>query len=152
MFAVHNIDSEDPDDSSLRRSCSLSDLSCQIPMPIKNKLQQGKSPSPARFQTLCCYFFVYNNVFLSLAVSGKITKNPANTRMSSAYTMNGPLTRSSSTGVLNPSDSETENKEKKPQSRLMRPTISSQNKVQTNKGTLNRKRQSHSTSKYLLFV
>lgn len=56
------------------------------------------------------------------------------------------ITRSSSTGVLNQSDSENEG-EKKRQSRLMRPTISSQNKITNSKTMLNRKRQSHSTSK-----
>lgn len=74
-----------------------------------------------------------------------MVKNPPRVK----YQKSVMITRSSSTGVLNQSDSENEG-EKKRQSRLMRPTISSQNKVTNNKTMLNRKRQSHSTSKRLV--
>lgn len=53
------------------------------------------------------------------------------------------ITRSRSSGVLNQSDSETEAEKK--MSRLMRPTISSHNKI-NNKTLQTRKKQSYSTS------
>lgn len=78
-------------------------------------------------------------------VSGKLSKTTV-VRSNSRYAKNNPITRSSSTGVLNQSDSEYEGMDKKRQSRLFRPTISSQNKI------TNRKRVSHSTgSKIIIF-
>lgn len=67
------------------------------------------------------------------------------TRANSRYAKS--ITRSSSTGVLNQSDSDNETIEKKAQSRLMRPTISSLNKLANIKNTNIRKRHSHSVSK-----
>lgn len=62
------------------------------------------------------------------------------------YGKTSPMIRSSSTGVLNHSDSDGES-DKKAQNRLMRPTISSQNKVANNaKNSSVRKRHSHSVS------
>ncbi|KAK9754179.1 hypothetical protein QE152_g1546 [Popillia japonica] len=113
---VH-LDSDSPD-TSLRRSCSLSDLS--MPNAVvqpKRKIEQ---------------------------VSGKLTKTTSTTRANSRYSKSLSITRSSSTGVLNQSDSENETVEKKAQSRLMRPTISSLNKLANVKSTNIRKRHSHS--------
>lgn len=90
-----------------------------------------------------------NNNFIA---SGKLSKNSSTSRVNQRYSKNAPMTRSSSTSVLNQSDSENEGTEKKRQSRLMRPTISSQNKVANNKGLLNRKRQSHSTSNKMMVL
>lgn len=84
----------------------------------------------------------FSFMVISAAPSGKLVKNPPRVK----YQKSAMITRSSSTGVLNQSDSENE-ADKKRQSRLMRPTISSQNKIINNKSMLNRKRQSHSTSK-----
>ncbi|KAI4454792.1 wd repeat domain 62 isoform g [Holotrichia oblita] len=113
---VH-LDSDNPD-TSLRRSCSLSDLS--MPNAVvqpKRKIDQ---------------------------VSGKLAKSTSTTRANSRYSKSLSITRSSSTGVLNQSDSENETVEKKAQSRLMRPTISSLNKLANVKSTNIRKRHSHS--------
>ncbi|XP_025834885.1 WD repeat-containing protein 62 isoform X3 [Agrilus planipennis] len=115
------IDDEDSPDNSLRRSCSLSDLSLQAPLTPKPKVER---------------------------VSGKLTKNQNTTTRSSSssrYTKsNASMMRSSSTGVLNQSDSETESNFSKVSNRLMRPTISSQNKVSKVKNSSMRKRQSYS--------
>lgn len=80
------------------------------------------------------------------APSGKVVKKtPRTIKYSKSSAV---ITRSSSTSVLNQSDSDNEG-EKKWQKRLMRPTISSQNKMARSKSvTLNRKRQSHSTSRF----
>lgn len=102
----------------------------------------------------CCFpknisIFRYILKIISVAPSGKLVKNPP--PRINKYQKSAMITRSSSTGVLNQSDSENET-EKKRQSRLMRPTISSQNKItNNNKSMLNRKRQSHSTSKFDFF-
>ncbi|XP_031332032.1 mitogen-activated protein kinase-binding protein 1 isoform X3 [Photinus pyralis] len=101
-------------DNSLRRACSLSDLSMHGPVTHKNKIEQVKAAKP---------------------VPG---------RSNSRYAKNTQIIRSSSTGVLNQSDSDNENSDKKPQSRLMRPTISSQNKVTSSKNLAIRKRQAYS--------
>ncbi|XP_031332031.1 uncharacterized protein LOC116162536 isoform X2 [Photinus pyralis] len=69
---------------------------------------------------------------------------PVPGRSNSRYAKNTQIIRSSSTGVLNQSDSDNENSDKKPQSRLMRPTISSQNKVTSSKNLAIRKRQAYS--------
>ncbi|KAK9754178.1 hypothetical protein QE152_g1546 [Popillia japonica] len=87
---VH-LDSDSPD-TSLRRSCSLSDLS--MPNAVvqpKRKIEQ---------------------------VSGKLTKTTSTTRANSRYSKSLSITRSSSTGVLNQSDSENETVEKKAQMNL----------------------------------
>ncbi|XP_044261628.1 mitogen-activated protein kinase-binding protein 1 isoform X1 [Tribolium madens] len=107
---------ESSPDSSLRRSCSLSDLSMQKPVVNKNKIE----------------------------VSGKKATAPPS-RSNSRYMKNNtpPMTRSRSSGVLNQSDSENEGEKKI--SRLMRPTISSHNKI-NNKTLQSRKKQSYSTS------
>ncbi|KAJ8981871.1 hypothetical protein NQ317_008218 [Molorchus minor] len=104
---------ESSPDSSLRRSCSLSDLSMQLPAVSKRKIDQGKKPT--------------NTI-----------------RNNSRYIKNNSITRSRSSGVLNQSDSDPETQEKKV-SRLMRPTISSHNKI-NNKSLQNRKKHSYSTS------
>ncbi|KAK4878078.1 hypothetical protein RN001_010584 [Aquatica leii] len=106
-----HIDAESPD-NSLRRACSLSDLSMQGPIVKK--------------------------------VSVKPVKATATGRSNLRYNKSTSITRSSSTGVLNQSDSDNESLDKKPQSRLMRPTISSQNKIASNKNVAMRKRQSYS--------
>ncbi|CAH1956634.1 unnamed protein product [Acanthoscelides obtectus] len=106
---------ESSPDSSLRRSCSLSDLSMQMPVNPKRKVEQ---------------------------VSGK--KNNAISRSNSRYNKNNSITRSRSSTVLNQSDSDQESAEKKI-NRLMRPTISSHNKM-SNKTLQNRKKHSYSTS------
>ncbi|EFA05055.2 WD repeat-containing protein 62-like Protein [Tribolium castaneum] len=102
---------ESSPDSSLRRSCSLSDLSMQKPVVKKIEVSGKKAPP---------------------------------TRSNSRYSKNNgpPMTRSRSSGVLNQSDSENEDKK---MSRLMRPTISSHNKI-NNKSLQSRKKQSYSTS------
>lgn len=82
---------------------------------------------------------------VSLVVSGKKTQIVA--RSNSRYAKNNAMTRSRSSGVLNQSDSENDTTDKKV-SRLMRPTISSHNKI--NKTLQSRKKQSYSTSKYFL--
>ncbi|RZC39841.1 hypothetical protein BDFB_009566, partial [Asbolus verrucosus] len=107
---------ESSPDSSLRRSCSLSDLSMQKPVVSKSKIEQ---------------------------VSGKKAPTSAS-RSGSRYAKNNAMmmTRSRSSGVLNQSDSE--NEADKKMSRLMRPTISSHNKI--NKTLQSRKKQSYSTS------
>ncbi|CAH1118398.1 unnamed protein product [Phaedon cochleariae] len=107
---------ESSPDSSLRRSCSLSDLSVQMPVVPKRKIDQ---------------------------VSGKKNTGPV-ARNASRYTKNNSITRSRSSGVLNQSDSDQETQDKKV-SRLMRPTISSHNKI-NNKSLQNRKKHSYSTS------
>ncbi|XP_074041740.1 WD repeat domain 62 isoform X2 [Leptinotarsa decemlineata] len=107
------VDESSPD-SSLRRSCSLSDLS--MPLVPKRKIEQ---------------------------VSGKKNSNNVS-RNNSRYVKNNSITRSRSSGVLNHSDSDPETQEKKV-SRLMRPTISSYNKV-NNKTLQSRKKHSYSTS------
>ncbi|VEN46370.1 unnamed protein product [Callosobruchus maculatus] len=106
---------ESSPDSSLRRSCSLSDLSMQMPVNPKRKVDQ---------------------------VSGK--KNNTVSRSNSRYAKNNSITRSRSSTVLNQSDSDQESAEKKI-NRLMRPTISSHNKM-SNKTLQNRKKHSYSTS------
>nr|CAI5844427.1 unnamed protein product [Callosobruchus analis] len=75
-------------------------------------------------------------------VSGK--KNNTVSRSNSRYTKNNSITRSRSSTVLNQSDSDQESAEKKI-NRLMRPTISSHNKM-SNKTLQNRKKHSYSTS------
>lgn len=73
---------------------------------------------------------------------------PARTNVRSRHS--APLTRSSSTGVLNQSDSDQEQSPKmSSRQSLMRPTISSQNKQSNPKTNSNRRRipQSISTSK-----
>lgn len=65
-------------------------------------------------------------------------------RNNSRYAKNNAITRSRSSGVLNQSDSDPETTEKKV-SRLMRPTISSHNKI-NNKSLQSRKKHSYSTS------
>ncbi|VEN46371.1 unnamed protein product [Callosobruchus maculatus] len=105
---------ESSPDSSLRRSCSLSDLSMQMPVNPKRKVDQ---------------------------VSGK--KNNTVSRSNSRYAKNNSITRSRSSTVLNQSDSDQESAEKKI-NRLMRPTISSHNKM-SNKTLQNRKKHSYST-------
>nr|CAI5844434.1 unnamed protein product [Callosobruchus analis] len=77
-----------------------------------------------------------------LEVSGK--KNNTVSRSNSRYTKNNSITRSRSSTVLNQSDSDQESAEKKI-NRLMRPTISSHNKM-SNKTLQNRKKHSYSTS------
>lgn len=79
------------------------------------------------------------------AVSGKKTQMPVS-RNNSRYTKNTTITRSRSSGVLNQSDSDPETQDKKV-SRLMRPTISSHNKI-SNKTLQNRKKHSYSASKF----
>ncbi|XP_068901374.1 mitogen-activated protein kinase-binding protein 1-like isoform X6 [Tenebrio molitor] len=106
---------ESSPDSSLRRSCSLSDLSMQKPVASKNKIDQ---------------------------VSGKKSSASASRSGSRYAKNNAAMTRSRSSGVLNQSDSD--NEAEKKVSRLMRPTISSHNKI--NKSLQNRKKQSYSTS------
>lgn len=107
---------ESSPDSSLRRSCSLSDLSMQIPVVPKRKIDQ---------------------------VLGKRNTSTVS-RNNSRYAKNNAITRSRSSGVLNQSDSDPETQDKKV-SRLMRPTISSHNKI-NNKSLQNRKKHSYSTS------
>lgn len=80
-----------------------------------------------------------------MPVSGKKNQMPVS-RNNSRYTKNTSITRSRSSGVLNQSDSDPETQEKKV-SRLMRPTISSHNKI-SNKTLQNRKKHSYSTSKF----
>ncbi|KAJ8956105.1 hypothetical protein NQ318_016559 [Aromia moschata] len=104
---------ESSPDSSLRRSCSLSDLSMQMPVVPKRKIDQGK-------------------------------KATNTSRNNSRYIKNASITRSRSSGVLNQSDSDPDTQEKKV-SRLMRPTISSHNKI-NNKSLQSRKKHSYSTS------
>ncbi|VEN46372.1 unnamed protein product [Callosobruchus maculatus] len=74
-------------------------------------------------------------------VSGK--KNNTVSRSNSRYAKNNSITRSRSSTVLNQSDSDQESAEKKI-NRLMRPTISSHNKM-SNKTLQNRKKHSYST-------
>ncbi|XP_017782013.1 PREDICTED: WD repeat-containing protein 62 isoform X2 [Nicrophorus vespilloides] len=114
------IDDDSPE-NSLRRACSLSDLTVQGPIVPKRKVDQ---------------------------VSGKsLPKNPQVSRINRYSKSSGagaPMMRSSSLVGLNHSDSD--DNEKKSQSRLMRPTISSQNKIAGNNGknAAMRKRHSHS--------
>ncbi|CAH1107788.1 unnamed protein product, partial [Psylliodes chrysocephalus] len=109
---------ESSPDSSLRRSCSLSDLSMQTSSVPKRKIEQ---------------------------VSGKkSTTSNGVSRNNSRYVKNNSITRSRSTTVLNQSDSDPETQEKKV-SRLMRPTISSHNKI-NNKSLQIRKKHSYSAS------
>lgn len=82
----------------------------------------------------------------SVSVSGKKNQAPVS-RSNSRYMKNASITRSRSSGVLNQSDSDPETQEKKV-SRLMRPTISSHNKI-SNKMLQNRKKHSYSTSKFV---
>ncbi|KAK5638851.1 hypothetical protein RI129_013146 [Pyrocoelia pectoralis] len=112
MVAAHT-DAENHD-NSLRRACSLSDLSMHSSIVHKHKVEQVK------------------------------TTKPGPGRSTSRYIKNSTITRSNSTGVLNHSDSDNDNSDKKPQSRLMRPTISSQNKMAANKNIGIRKRQAYS--------
>ncbi|XP_056630117.1 mitogen-activated protein kinase-binding protein 1 isoform X3 [Diorhabda sublineata] len=105
---------ESSPDSSLRRSCSLSDLSLQSSVP-KRKIEQ---------------------------VSGKKTASNNVSRNNSRYVKNNLIQRSRSSSVLNQSDSDPE---EKTVSRLMRPTISSHNKI-NNKSLQNRKKHSYSAS------
>ncbi|XP_045468500.1 mitogen-activated protein kinase-binding protein 1 isoform X2 [Harmonia axyridis] len=108
---------ESSPDSSLRRSCSLSDLSMQKATNYKRKNEpiSGKKAPPSH-----------------------VPRN--NTR----YVKNNAITRSRSSGGLNQSDSDNDSHDKKV-SRLMRPTISSHNKI-NNKNLQNRKKQSYSTN------
>ncbi|XP_076254488.1 WD repeat domain 62 isoform X4 [Rhynchophorus ferrugineus] len=110
------LDDTSSPESSLRRSCSLSDLSMQKASNIaKRKPEQtGKKPAP-----------------------------PA--RITPRYVKNNSMMRSKSSVVLNQhSDSENDSQDKK-MSRLMRPTISSHNKI-SQKSLQSRKKQSYSTS------
>ncbi|KAK9872811.1 hypothetical protein WA026_019595 [Henosepilachna vigintioctopunctata] len=107
---------ESSPDISLRRSCSLSDLSMQKPSPYKRKNEPMPSKKPQSHTS----------------------------RNNSRYVKNNAMTRSRSSGGLNHSDSDNESNDKKV-SRLMRPTISSHNKI-NNKNLLNRKKQSYSTN------
>jgi hypothetical protein len=75
-------------------------------------------------------------------VSGKKSSASASRSGSRYAKNNAAMTRSRSSGVLNQSDSD--NEAEKKVSRLMRPTISSHNKI--NKSLQNRKKQSYSTS------
>ncbi|CAH1107789.1 unnamed protein product, partial [Psylliodes chrysocephalus] len=78
-------------------------------------------------------------------VSGKkSTTSNGVSRNNSRYVKNNSITRSRSTTVLNQSDSDPETQEKKV-SRLMRPTISSHNKI-NNKSLQIRKKHSYSAS------
>lgn len=152
VFTVY-LDESSPD-SSLRRSCSLSDLSMQMPVVSKRKVEQGKRSALAcmrngallfNFHSKYIQFMDFWRWFLTKfqTVSGK--KSQIVTRNQSRYAKNNSMmTRSRSSGVLNQSDSETESTDKK-MSRLMRPTISSHNKI--NKTLQSRKKQSYSTSK-----
>ncbi|KAL3271989.1 hypothetical protein HHI36_022458 [Cryptolaemus montrouzieri] len=107
---------ESSPDSSLRRSCSLSDLSMQKATTYKRKNEP---------------------------ISGKKPQSHVS-RNTGRYTKNNAMTRSRSSGGLNHSDSDNDSNEKK-MSRLMRPTISSHNKI-NNKNLQNRKKQSYSTN------
>ncbi|XP_072381663.1 mitogen-activated protein kinase-binding protein 1 isoform X2 [Diabrotica undecimpunctata] len=107
---------ESSPDSSLRRSCSLSDLSIQTSAIPKRKIEQ---------------------------VTGKKSTNGV-ARNNSRYAKNNSITRSRSSTVLNQSDSDPDAQEKKV-SRLMRPTISSHNKI-SNKSLQSRKKHSYSAS------
>ncbi|XP_060533650.1 mitogen-activated protein kinase-binding protein 1 isoform X2 [Cylas formicarius] len=100
-------------DSSLRRSCSLSDLSMQAPLISKRKIEQ---------------------------VAGK----KVSSRMTPRQVKSQSMMRSKSSVVLNHQSDSDDNQEKKV-SRLMRPTISSYNKI-SNKSLQSRKKQSYSTS------
>ncbi|ENN73250.1 hypothetical protein YQE_10146, partial [Dendroctonus ponderosae] len=109
------VDDTSSPESSLRRSCSLSDLSMQNVPPKRKHSEPSKKPSP-----------------------------PA--RITPRYVKNNSMMRSKSSVVLNQhSDSENDSHEKK-MSRLMRPTISSHNKV-IQKPLQIRNKQSYSTSK-----
>ncbi|KAL3271990.1 hypothetical protein HHI36_022458 [Cryptolaemus montrouzieri] len=79
----------------------------------------------------------------SKQVSGKKPQSHVS-RNTGRYTKNNAMTRSRSSGGLNHSDSDNDSNEKK-MSRLMRPTISSHNKI-NNKNLQNRKKQSYSTN------
>lgn len=111
------LDDTSSPESSLRRSCSLSDLSMQNASNLaKRKPEQTvKKPAP-----------------------------PA--RMTPRYVKNNSMMRSKSSVMLNQqhSDSENDSQDKK-MSRLMRPTISSHNKM-SQKSLQARKKQSYSTS------
>ncbi|KAL1117743.1 hypothetical protein AAG570_004058, partial [Ranatra chinensis] len=95
----------------IRRACSLSDLT---------------SPSPAKPRN-------------SVQVSGKVNNLNSKTLTAPRHgaAKSSPMTRSSSVGVLNQSDSESEVSQVTSQrslvsQRIMRPTISSQNKIASN--------------------
>ncbi|CAG9861239.1 unnamed protein product [Phyllotreta striolata] len=111
---------ESSPDSSLRRSCSLSDLSMQTSTVHKRKPEQVVFKKPA------------------VPSSNGVSRN------NSRYVKNNSMTRSRSSTVLNHSDSDQDSQEKK-MSRLMRPTISSHNKI-NNKSLQNRKKHSYSAS------
>ncbi|XP_049824929.1 mitogen-activated protein kinase-binding protein 1 isoform X3 [Aethina tumida] len=114
------VDDDEREDSSLRRSCSLVDLSMPSAVLPNRKLDN---------------------------VSGKKNQTTV-TRTKSRYEKNTSITRSRSTTVLNASDSDNDSQDKKI-SRLMRPTISSHNKINNagnNKLSSSRKKQSYSTS------
>ncbi|XP_045468503.1 mitogen-activated protein kinase-binding protein 1 isoform X4 [Harmonia axyridis] len=77
-------------------------------------------------------------------VSGKKAPPSHVPRNNTRYVKNNAITRSRSSGGLNQSDSDNDSHDKKV-SRLMRPTISSHNKI-NNKNLQNRKKQSYSTN------
>lgn len=108
------VDDTSSPESSLRRSCSLSDLSMQNVPAKRSQTIRSEKPTP-----------------------------PA--RITPRYVKNNSMMRSKSSVVLNQhSDSENDPKQKK-MSRLMRPTISSHNKI-SQKPLQGRKKQSYSTS------
>ncbi|XP_051175417.1 mitogen-activated protein kinase-binding protein 1 isoform X1 [Leptopilina boulardi] len=121
------VDSED-EDSGMRRACSLSDLSINPP----NKLLHGLIQVPGKLP---------NKIVNTSSRGGIGNPNVGISRHSIAKSHSSHMTRSSSVGVLNQSDSESDAgasgvvrdwNSKPVNSRinaLMRPTISSQNKV-----------------------
>lgn len=159
MFAVRLDESLD---NSLRRACSLSDLTVQPRSPQvnnnNNNIQQGKfhyfgrcKKFGARSSCVCQNrksFWAFNeiasfcqNFTAKLKSSQAPVLRQANARKSLATN----IMRSGSIGVLNQTDSETEIGDRKFK-RLLKPTISSQNKItsNTNKNTNIRKRYSQS--------
>ncbi|CAH0699575.1 unnamed protein product [Spodoptera exigua] len=103
--------------SGMRRAISLSDLAAK-PMPAP-RTTQGQTSKPSTPQ------------------NGSNSKSPGNfVRPAPRYTNKSNMTRSSSVGVLNQSDSESDPQPSRQQSNrsqgLMRPTISSLNKAAAN--------------------
>uniref|UniRef100_A0A2A4K135 WD repeat-containing protein 55 homolog n=1 Tax=Heliothis virescens TaxID=7102 RepID=A0A2A4K135_HELVI len=101
--------------TGMRRAISLSDLAAK-PMPAPRTPQASSKPSTPQ--------------------NGNNSKSPGNfARPAPRYNNKSNMTRSSSVGVLNQSDSESDPQPSRNQSRpqgLMRPTISSMNKAAAN--------------------
>ncbi|XP_071057236.1 WD repeat-containing protein 62 isoform X2 [Onthophagus taurus] len=131
-------------DNSLRRSCSLSDLSMQTPpAPIQPKRKIDKVSGKHQKSTSV------SSSRMTVHGAGGGTQSISNGRGYNKTLNMVSMMKSSSTSALNQPQSDSEPEiiaEKKISSRLMRPTISSLNKLanKSTNNTLHRKRHAHS--------